>query len=513
MTGQTMKHEATDAITDVGSGTDFALRVENVSKSYGAFYALRSVSLNIRRGSIHGLLGENGAGKSTLVGIISGQRTPSSGAIYLDGKEVANADVRAMEEAGVFLVTQEPMIIDHISAAENLMLGIWPSSGGFVRWGRLKADAARMLKGSGIDPEVNAGRLNAVARRKLNILRAMFSGGKVIILDEPTAALTVPDRRQLFDFMRQLKNDGVTFIFISHYNDEILEICDAVSVLRDGSLAGGSDDVASLTSEQLSELVLGRGLVLFQRERRTFASEPVAVSLRNVVAHHVDLDELDIRRGEIVGFTGLPGAGAKELARAIFGLNAARSGTIGFAGDAGQSLPRHPQAAFDRGIAYLSDDRRKDGVVGHLSIAENIALSSLGRRASFGFVQRGQEASLCDGYFASMGIKAPNAEAVVNTLSGGNQQKVCLGRVLATEPRLLILDEPTRGIDVGVKQDVLRIIDRLSKTGVSVIIVSTDTDELVRAVDRVCVFRHGAIHEAVTGDDIATENLRRLAQA
>jgi simple sugar transport system ATP-binding protein len=283
--------------------------------------------------------------------------------------------------------------------------------------------------------------------------------------------------------------------------------------LRDCSLAGGTEDFASLTSEQLSELVHGRGLVLFQRERRTFASEPVAVSLRNVVAHHVDLDQLDIKKGEIVGFTGLPGAGAKELARAIFGLNAARSGTIGFAGDAGKSLPSHPQAAFDRGIAYLSDDRRKDGVVGHLSIAENIALSSLGRRASFGFVQRGQEASLCDGYFASMGIKAPNAEAVVNTLSGGNQQKVCLGRVLATEPRLLILDEPTRGIDVGVKQDVLRIIDGLSKTGVSVIIVSTDTDELVRAVDRVCVFRHGAIHEAVTGDDIATENLRRLAQA
>ncbi len=513
MTSQTTKYEAKSAVTDVASNGDFALRIENVTKNYGPFYALRSVSLNIRRGSIHGLLGENGAGKSTLVAIISGQRTPTSGAIYLNDKEVADADVRAMEEAGVFLVTQEPMIIDHISAAENLMLGIWPSKGGFIRWGKLKADAAHMLEGSGIDPKVNAGKLNAVARRKLNILRAMFSGGKVIILDEPTAALTVPDRRQLFDFMRQLKKDGVTFIFISHYNDEILEICDAVSVLRDGSLAGGSEDVASMTSEQLSELVLGRGLVLFQRERRSFAEEPVAVSLRDVVAHHVNLDKLDIKKGEIVGFTGLPGAGAKELAKAIFGLNAAKSGSVNFAGEAAQGLPHHPQAAFDKGIAYLSDDRRKDGVVGHLSIAENIALSSLDRRASFGFVQRGEEAGLCDGYFASMGIKAPNAAAVVNTLSGGNQQKVCLGRVLATQPRLLILDEPTRGIDVGVKQDVLRIIDALSKTGVSVIIVSTDTDELVRAVDRVCVFQHGAIYETVNGDDITTENLRRLAQA
>lgn len=493
--------------------SDIALRVENVTKRYGSFTALRSVSVDIRRGSIHGLLGENGAGKSTLVGIISGQRTPSNGTIYLNNQPVQGADVKSMEEAGVFLVTQEPMIIDHISAAENLMLGIWPSRGGFVHWKKLKADAARMLKDSGIDPGVNAGRLNAVARRKLNILRAMFSGGKVIILDEPTAALTVPDRRQLFEFMRQLKDEGVTFIFISHYNDEILEICDAVSVLRDGFLAGGSQNVQAMTSEQLSELVLGRGLDLFQRERRTFDSQTPTISLRGVVAHHVDLDELDIRSGEIVGFTGLPGAGAKELARAIFGLNRATAGTISFAGETQQNLPQHPKAAFSKGVAYLSDDRRKDGVVGHLSIAENIALSSLDRRAVMGFVKLDQETRLCGRYFSSMGIKAQSAKAAVDTLSGGNQQKVCLGRVLATDPRLLILDEPTRGIDVGVKQDVLRIIDDLSKKGVSVIIVSTDTDELVRAVDRVCVFRHGSIEEIVTGDDITTENLRRLSQA
>jgi len=492
---------------------EFALRVEDVGKKYGSFSALKSVSLNIRRGSIHGLLGENGAGKSTLVGIISGQRSPTSGTIYLNGKPIHGADVKAMEEAGVFLVTQEPMIIDHISAAENLMLGIWPKRGAFIDWKKLKADAAEMLKGSGIDPNENAGRLNAVARRKLNILRAMFSGGRVIILDEPTAALTVPDRRQLFDFMHQLKKDGVTFIFISHYNDEILEICDAVSVLRDGSLAGGSEDVSSMTSEQLSELVLGRGLDLFQRDRNAFTPKGVSISLRDVVAKHVDLKQLDIRHGEVIGFTGLPGAGAKELAKTIFGLNPAVSGTISFSGKAPQPLPRHPKAGFEEGVAYLSDDRRKDGVVGHLSIADNIALSSLDRRALFGFVQQAREAELCGGYFASMGIKAPNAAAAVDTLSGGNQQKVCLGRVLATEPRLLILDEPTRGIDVGVKQDVLRIIDELSKTGVSIIIVSTDTDELVRAADRVCVFQHGSIKEIVTGEAINTENLRSLAQA
>ncbi|MXQ13310.1 sugar ABC transporter ATP-binding protein [Microvirga makkahensis] len=491
---------------------DIVLRVENIRKTYGSLVALRNVTIDIRRGTIHGLLGENGAGKSTLVGIISGQKSPTSGTIRLDGHEIFHADVRSMEEAGVFLVTQEPMIIDHISAAENLMLGIWPSRRGFVRWKKLKADAARMLEGSNINPEARAGSLDAVARRKLNILRAMFSGGKVIILDEPTAALTVPDRRQLFEFMRQLKQKGVTFIFISHYNEEILEICDAVSVLRDGSLAGGTDDVRSLTSEQLSELVLGRGLDLFQRDRRA-AEGPVAIQLRNVIAPHVQVDSLELRAGDVVGFTGLPGAGAKELARTIFGLHPAREGTISFDGGPGERLPTHPRDALDRGIAYLSDDRRKDGVVGHLSIAANIALSSLDERSWMGFIDSKREARLCDDYFASMGIKAPSPLVAVDTLSGGNQQKVCLGRVLATRPRLLILDEPTRGIDIGVKQDVLRIIDQLSRTGVCVIIVSTDTDELVRAVDRVLVFRSGSVQEVVTGGDITTGNLRNLSQA
>ncbi|WP_334175093.1 sugar ABC transporter ATP-binding protein [Pseudoxanthobacter sp.] len=492
---------------------DIILSVENLSKSYGAVQALRGVSLSVRRGTIHGLLGENGAGKSTLVGIISGQHRASSGTLRLDGQVLDHEDVRAMEEAGVFLVTQEPMIIDHLSAAENLMLGIWPARAGFVNWKRLRAEAARMLAGSDIDAAAPAGRLDAVARRKLNILRAMFSGGKVIILDEPTAALTHADRQVLFGFMRRLKAEGVTFIFISHYNDEILDICDAVSVLRDGALAGGSQDVGALTSEALSALVLGRGLALFQRERPDHGGKAPHVALRGIVAPHVRVETLDIAPGEIVGFTGLPGAGAKELARTVFGLNPARAGTIALGGGRPAALPRSPREAFDAGIAYLSDDRRREGSVGAMSIGRNIALSSLSARSHAGFVDMAAEAAVVERYFRAMGIKAPGPEAAVDTLSGGNQQKVCLGRVLATEPRLLIVDEPTRGIDIGVKQDVLRIIDALARSGVAVILVSTDTDELVRAADRVCIFEHGAIRETLTGDAISSERLRRAAQA
>jgi simple sugar transport system ATP-binding protein len=498
-------------VSERSATNDDILRIDNVTKHYGAVKALRGVSLGIRRGAIHGLLGENGAGKSTLVSIISGHITPTSGTIVMDGRPLHRVDVKTMEEAGVFLVTQEPMIIDNLTAAENLMLGIWPAKNGFVDWKTLRADAARILDGSGIDGKALAGRLDAVARRKLNIMRAMFSGGKVIILDEPTAALTVADRRVLFDFMKRLSGEGVTFIFISHYNDEILEICDAVSVLRDGSLAGGSEDVAAMTSEQLTELVLGRGLTLFQRNRRDHAGKAPAVSLRDIRGKYLSLGSMDIAPGEVVGFTGLPGAGAKELARAIFGLHPA-SGTIGING-AQTPLPQNPRAAFDTGIAFLSDDRRKDGAVGKMSIGQNIALSSLPTRARMGYIDRDAEAKVVDSYFKAMEIKAPNPDYAVDTLSGGNQQKVCLGRVLATKPRLLIVDEPTRGIDVGVKQDVLRIIDELSATGVSVIIVSTDTDELVRAVDRVCVFEHGKVKETLTGEAITVERLRASVQS
>ncbi|OPA96564.1 sugar ABC transporter ATP-binding protein [Pseudomonas fluorescens] len=490
---------------------DTILRIENVAKSYGPVRALRGVSTQIRRGSIHGLLGENGAGKSTLVGIISGQVIPTSGQILMNGQPLKQVDVKAMEQAGVFLVTQEPMIIGNLTAAENLMLGIWPTRNGLVDWKQLNADAARMLDGSGIDPKALAGQLDAVARRKLNILRAMFSGGKVIILDEPTASLTVVDRRQLFDFMLRLKGEGVTFIFISHYNDEILEICDAVTVLRDGALAGTRADITGLTSEQLTELVIGHGVELFQRKRRDHSGKAPAISLRGVRGKWLALDSLDIAPGEVVGFTGLPGAGAKEMARAIFGLHPA-IGTLAMNGAGVQPLPRSPSAAFEAGIAYLSDDRRKDGAVGQMSIGSNIAMSSLATRSKLGFIDADAEASVINHYFAAMGVKSPNPDYSVNTLSGGNQQKVCLGRVLATQPRLLMVDEPTRGIDMGVKQDVLRIIDELSDAGVAVIIVSSDTDELVRAVDRVCIFDQGTIKETLTGEDICVERIRASVQ-
>ena len=501
---------------DVKAGTatpGTILHIDGLTKAYGAFMALEDVSFSIRRGAIHGLLGENGAGKSTLVGLIAGLRAPTGGRILLDGREVQARDVKAMEAAGVFLVTQEPMIVDQLSVAENLMLGRWPARGGFVDWKRLREQARHMLEGTRIDPRALAGSLSAVERRKLNILRALFSGGRLIILDEPTAALTLDDRAVLFDFMRELKLRDISFIFISHYNDEILEICDSVTVLRDGKLAGSSDDLGTMTTERLSELVLGRDLQLFHRDEKPAdaGAEPV-LSLRDVRARAVQIDAFAIRPGEVVGFVGLPGSGAKEFAQTLFGLNPAQAGRMHVAGEAGEiALPPGPPEALARGIAYLSDDRRRDGLVALLSIGDNLSMSSLGALSHYGFVRRQREAGLIRRYFSEMGIKAANPAVSIDALSGGNQQKVCLGRLLATQPRLLILDEPTRGIDVGVKEDVHRTVDALTRKGLGVIVITADLDEMARIVDRVCIFSGGRIVETLQGDEITTQRLRAAA--
>ncbi len=515
---------AKQAAADHGAGAsarDMILRVEALTKIYGELVALADVSFSIRRGAIHGLLGENGAGKSTLVGLIAGMRAPTGGRILLDNQPVQGRDVKAMEEAGVFLVTQEPMIVEPLSVAENLMLGRLPARGAFVDWKRLQAQAQRMLEGTRIDPRAPAGTLSAVDRRKLNILRALFSGGRLIILDEPTAALTLDDRAVLFDFMRDLKNQGISFVFISHYNDEILEICDSVTVLRDGRLAGSSDSVAGMTTERLSELVLGRDLQLFHRGvAATGAGEnpppdpgaSASLTVRGVRAAAVEIDAFSIRPGEVVGFAGLPGSGAKEFAQALYGLNPARAGSMRVAGDAVEGpLPPGPPEALGRGIAYLSDDRRRDGLVLLLSIGENLSLSSLGAVSRFRFFRRGSEAALVRRYFNEMGVKAPSPDVSIDTLSGGNQQKVCLGRLLATEPRVLILDEPTRGIDVGVKEDVHRMVDALTHRGLSVIVITADLDEMARIVDRVCIFSAGRIVQTLAGGAITTQNLREAA--
>ena len=470
------------------------VRVQDLVKRYPGVQALKGVAVAVRKGAIHGLLGENGAGKSTLVSVIAGLQPPTSGEIFLDRAPVTGSDVRAMEERGLFLVPQEPMIVPQLSAAENLALGRWPRRGGFlIDHRRMMADAQKELADTGIDPKTEAGLLSAVDKRKLNILRVLFSGARVIILDEPTAALTVADRQQLFGFMRELQADGVTFVFISHYNEEILEICDALTVLRDGEVAADVDDLDGITPEMLSEWIIGRGLDLYRRRSAAAPREGAADwVIRGLRCGALSVPELTLRKGEIMGFAGLPGSGAKELGKALFGLNPASAGTLAHGGHE-HRLPREPSEALAHKIAYLSDDRRKEGIVDLFSIADNITLSSLGTFSRLGMLDLKQGIRTAQDLARRLRIKASSVRSEAGHLSGGNQQKVCLGRVIATGPELLIIDEPARGIDVGAKEEVYRIIDELAGGGMSVVVISSDLDEILRTVDRICLFANGRI--------------------
>ena len=485
--------------------TDTLIDVRDAVKQYGGAMALRGVSLQVRRGTVHGLLGENGAGKSTLVRIIAGLTPATSGAIVFEGKDVGQADVRAMEDLGVFLVTQESMIIDSMNVADNLMLGRWPKRGGFVRDREMYRLAAAFLQDARLDPHRLANTLTAVERRKLNILRALHSGGKLIILDEPTTALTMADKVQLFGFMGRLREQGVAFLFISHYNEEILEICDGVSVLRDGRMIAQGRSVADLDSSTLSEMVIGRDVKLFHRAAPNSKPE-IAWSLRNIRAKRLHVDKLDIRRGEIIGFAGLPGSGARELARAIYGLLPGVKGHLE-EGKVASPLPRDPAEALRSGIAFLSEDRLRDGIIGIQSVAYNMSLSSLSALSHAGFMSRRAESGLVKRFSRLFEVKTQSPNAPVSSLSGGNQQKVLLARLVATRPRLLILNEPTRGIDVGVKEEVHRLVDSLTREGVPVIIVTSDLDEMLRIVDRVALFMDGRITAIVPSAGLSKDDV------
>ena len=484
---------------------DTLIDVRDAVKRYGGATALKGVSLHVRKGTVHGLLGENGAGKSTLVRIIAGLTPATSGTILFEGMDVGEADVRAMEKLGVFLVTQEPMIVDSMTVADNLMLGRWPKRLGFVLDREMDRLAASFLRDARLDPHSLAGSLTAVEKRKLNILRALHSGGKLIILDEPTTALTMADKVQLFGFMRRLREQGVSFLFISHYNEEILEICDEVSVLRDGRMIAQGRTVSDLDSDALSEMVIGRDVKLFHRARKAAGSQ-IAWSLRNVAAKGLHVDRLDIHRGEIIGFAGLPGSGARELGRAIYGLLPGAKGHLG-EGNVARLLPRDPAEALRSGIAFLSEDRLRDGVIGIQSVAQNMSLSCLSALSRNGLVSRRAERSLVERFSRVFAVKTQSPEAPVSSLSGGNQQKVLLSRLVATGPRLLILNEPTRGIDVGVKEEVHRLVDGLTQEGVPVIVITSDLDEMLRIVDRVAIFVDGRVASVLPSAGLSKDDV------
>ncbi|GCL71537.1 sugar ABC transporter ATP-binding protein [Paenibacillus naphthalenovorans] len=489
------------------------LQISNVYKSFGGKEVLKNVEFAVDYGEIHGLVGKNGAGKSTLVNIISGVLSCDSGAVELDSQPIDRLSVLERQDLGIYVVPQHATIIPEFSVAENLFLGVWlRKKAGLVDWKPMFEKAEQELREYGlpIDPRMKAKDLSLVNQRKLNIVRALFSKAKLIILDEPTTALSADERNSLFEFVLKLKKQGTGIIFISHYLEEVLKLCDRITVIRDGlSFTGYAAD--SVDERSLTNLIVGEDVELCTRTREPGAEKEPILECRNIKGKDLKDVSFRLHRGEILGLIGFPGSGAREICRGLFGLYPVESGEIHLNGRE-IGIPKEPAEALKHHIVYVSYDRHKEGIVQQLPIQENISLSILGSKLKklMGLVDKEREIDNSTGYFKQLNIKAGSIYELVGNLSGGNQQKVVISKALSVEPSVLIIDEPTIGIDVKSREEILFLIDELTRSGLSVLYLTNDYNELLRVADRLIFFSDGKVVREAENDGFTAEQVIQM---
>jgi rhamnose transport system ATP-binding protein len=488
------------------------LRAVDLYKSYAGVHALRRASFELRAGEVHALIGENGAGKSTLIKIITGAVVPDGGAIEFNGEPITQNSPRLSKQLGIAAIYQQPALFPELSVAENMAIGVeeravWSR----VNWRERRRRATDLLArvGARVDPDAEAGVLTMPQQQLVEIARALGAEAKVLIMDEPTASLSDEDTRNLFSVIEQLRNDGVGIVYISHRLEELPVIADRVTVLRDGRTID-TCEMSEVNRQQLIQLMVGRELSAVFPKRAVQLGD-VVLELRQLGCGALGIHDvnLSVRAGEIVGLAGLVGAGRTELARTIFGLTPA---------DRGEILLREKEIriesaaqAIQSGIAYVPEDRRRHGVVLDLAISANITLASLDRLAHFGTMDFRCEKQVAADYTHRLGIKTPSIFAPVATLSGGNQQKVALSRWLFTKPSLLILDEPTQGIDVAAKAEVHELMMELAVQGVAILMISSELPEILGMSDRVAVMCKGTIAATLDRAEATQENILALA--
>ncbi|GHG93292.1 sugar ABC transporter ATP-binding protein [Streptomyces rubradiris] len=476
-----------------GPGPLPVLALKGVSKSFGAVRALRDVSLELLPGEAHALAGENGAGKSTLIKILAGVHRPDTGQVLLDGGPVVlhgPGDARAV---GIAVIHQEPTLFPDLSVAENIFMGRGPTRAlGRIDHKATRAATAALMRrlGVGLDPGRPARGLSIADQQLVEIAKALSFDARVLIMDEPTAALTGSEAARLFGVVRTLREQGAAVLFVSHRLQEILEICQKVTTLRDGTRIA-TEPLAGMTEDDLIRRMVGRDLAELYPKRHVRAGD-VALSVRRLTREGVFTDvSFDVRRGEIVGLAGLVGAGRTEVARAVFGVDRRDAGEVEVAG---RPLPNGaPSAAMAAGLALVPEDRRAQGLVMNLSVERNIGLTGLRTTARAGLVHRRAERRRSLDWAVRLQVKYARIADAVSTLSGGNQQKVVLAKWLATAPKVLVVDEPTRGIDVGTKAEVHRLLGELAADGVAVLMISSDLPEILGMADRVLVMHEGRI--------------------
>ena len=487
------------------------VRLENLKKHFPGVRALDGVSMSIRSGEVHALIGENGAGKSTLVKLLTGVHIPDDGAVYVDGQPVTFQSAHDAHAHGIVAIHQEASVFPNLTVTENIYMGhLARNRYGMLDWKTMRQKTGELLErfDVSVSPDVLVKELSIAQRQQIEIVKALSLNARVIIMDEPTSALSMREIEHLYALVRRLKESGTAIVFISHKFEEVFEITDIYTVLRDGKLAG-SGSVADATTDSLVHMMAGAAVGSLFPDR---SPEIGAVALKADGLSRAGWFEnvtFEAHRGEILGFFGLMGSGRSELMQGIFGVHPLDSGEIEIDGI---TMPRgDARRAMSHGLAYVPEDRQLQGVILEMAICENVTLPFLSKVTHYGFTRKHREYEITDEFARKLSLRSSGYEQVVEALSGGNQQKVVLSKWLATNPSVLILDEPTRGIDVGTKAAVHELIGELADQGFAIIMVSSELHEVVGMADRVIVMRDGGIAGEFTGTEITADDVLATA--
>jgi|AntAceMinimDraft_1070359.scaffolds.fasta_scaffold02823_4 ABC-type sugar transport system ATPase subunit len=487
-----------------------ALRMEKIGKAFPGVQALSEVDLEVGQGEVHAIVGENGAGKSTLMKILAGVYQPDAGSIHLNGVEVVLQSPLEAKRQGIRMVYQELNLVPDLSVSENIALGRIPKKRGLVDRARMDADARGVLSElqTKIVPSMIVGDLTVSQQQLVEIAKAYASEPKIIVLDEPTSSLSEHETQALFRVIRRMSSAGVSVIYISHRLREVIDIADTVTVIRDGRRID-TQSIDGVTVEKMISLMVGRQLdEVFPKKKVPIGDTILEVKNVSVPGRCEDVS-FTVRAGEIVGLAGLVGAGRTEVAQAIFGLRRYSRGQV-IVGGVSTHITR-PRKGIKAGIAYVPEDRKTEGIIPSESIRNNISLAVLPSLQRAGFIERRKEKELAQQKAHELGVSPPLIERLANTLSGGNQQKVVLAKWLAAKPTVLILDEPTRGVDVGAKADIHTIIGELAAQGVGILMISSELPEILAVSDRIYVLHEGRVTEEIARSDASEERVMRAA--
>lgn len=476
------------------TATPLRLEMRGVKRSFGATKALRGVELSVLPGEVMALVGENGAGKSTLMKILSGAIPPDEGRMFLDGADYVPGNPLHARKSGVAMIYQELALAPHLSVMENILLGIEPTRGPLLKWGEMKRRATAALAEVGlshVSPEIEVRKHSIAQQQLVEIARAVALDCRVLVLDEPTSSLTAKDIEKLFALIRKLKAKNISIIYISHFLEEVRAVCDRFTVLRDGETVGNGV-TAEVPNEKIIAQMVGRNVAdLYPRSARVAGEVILEVKELGGVAKPRSAS-LQLRRGEVLGISGLVGAGRTELLRAVFGLNPVMRGEIRVGEFSGTASP---QQRWSQRVGLVSEDRKTEGLALGLSIADNLTLSRLSGLGPLGLVMPSRQREACKPWIAKIPIKCQGPAQRISGLSGGNQQKVAIARLLHADVDVLLLDEPTRGIDVGSKAQIYQLIDELAARGKAVLMISSYIPELLGTCDRIAVMSRGKLSE------------------